>query len=447
MHVVIVGAGEVGGYLAERLTGEGVDVVVIEKDPSRAAAIGAELDVQVIVGSGTLPSNLLEAGIENAGLMAAVTQSDEVNLVATMLAKERGVRTTVVRVENDELRGDAGKKLLRRVGADVVIDPDAETADEIIELVHSTGADEIYPMAEGQLVVVGAYVADGASIAGQTLEQIGQTRSDFLCGAITRNDETIIPSGTDRLQPGDHVRILCAASAKRKVLKLLGVESKRVRKAMVLGGGAVGTRVAEHLEYEGVDVVLVERDPDRAEMLSHRLRRTVVAQGDVTNTNLLIEEGIGAMDVVVAATGEDPSNVLACAFASAEGSAFTVAVLHRLELLPLVRRFGIDAAVSPRTASANAVLRSMRVGVTAVATFLEGNSEVDEVEIRFGSAADGSRIAELELPDDLLIGAVIRNGEGPVIARGATELEAGDHVVVFGHATSLAAAKFVFGSE
>ncbi len=447
MHVVIVGAGEVGGYLAERLTGEGVDVVVIEKDPHRAAAIGAELDVQVIVGSGTLPSNLKEAGVENAGLLAAVTQSDEVNLVASMLAKERGVRTTVVRVESDELRGDEGKKLLRRAGADVVIDPDAETADEIIELVHSTGADEIYPMAEGQLVVVGAYVAEGAAIAGKTLEEIGQTRSDFLCGAITRNDQTIIPSGNDRLQAGDHVRILCPASAKRTVLKLLGVESKRVRKAMILGGGAVGTRVAEHLEYEGVDVVLVERDPERAEMLSRRLRRAVVAQGDVTNTTLLVEAGVGSMDIVVAATGEDPSNVLACAFAMAEGPAFTVAVLHRLELLPLVRRFGIDAALSPRTASANAVLRSMRVGVTAVATFLEGNSEVDEVEIRFGSEADGSLIAELDLPKDLLIGAVIRAGQEPVIARGGTELEAGDHVVVFGHPASLVAAKSIFGSE
>lgn len=447
MHVVVVGAGEVGGYLAERLTGEGVDVVVVEIDPQRAAAIGAELDVQVIVGSGTLPSNLVEAGIENASLLAAVTESDEVNLIASMLAKERGVKTTVVRVETDELRGEAGKKLLRRAGADVVIDPDAETADEIIELVHSTGADEIYPMADGQLVVVGAYVAEDAAIANQTLEEIGQSRDDFLCGAITRDEKTIIPAGHDRLRPGDHVRVLCSSSAKRKVLGLLGVESKRVRKAMILGGGAVGTRVAENLEYEGVEVVLIERDPDRAEMLSRKLRRVVVAQGDVTNVSLLVEEGIGSMDVVIAATGEDPSNVLACAFAMAEGSAFTIAVLHRLELLPLVRRFGIDAALSPRTASANAVLGTMRVGVTAVATFLEGNAEVDEVEIQFGSEADGLRISELELPPDLLIGAVTRSGQEPVIARGNTELDAGDHVIVFGHAASLAAAKSIFGSE
>lgn len=447
MHVVIVGAGEVGGYLAERLAGEGVDVVVIEKDPHRAAAIGAELDVQVIVGSGTLPSNLAEAGVEHAGLLAAVTQSDEVNLVASMLAKERGVRTTVVRVESDELRGEAGKKLLRRAGADVVIDPDAETADEIIELVHSTGADEIYPMADGQLVVIGAYVAEDAAIANKTLEEIGQGQLDFLCGAITRNEKTIIPAGHDRLLPGDHVRMLCPSSAKRAVLNLIGVESKRVRKAMILGGGAVGTRVAEHLEYEGVEVVLIERDADRAEMLSRRLRRVKVIHGDVTNTNLLVEATIGSVDVVIAATGEDPSNVLACAFAMAEGTAFTVAVLHRLELLPLVRRFGIDAALSPRTASANAVLRSMRVGVTAVATFLEGTSEVDEVEIHFGSAADGSLISELELPDDLLIGAVARAGQKPVIAKGNTELEAGDHVVVFGDAASLAEAKSIFRSE
>jgi len=447
VHVVIIGAGEVGGYLAERLGSEGIDVVVIETDATRAATLSAELDIQVINGSGTHPSVLKEAGIERASLLAAVTQVDEVNLVACMLAKEQGVQTSVVRVESEELRGDAGRKLLRRVGADVVIDPDGETADEIIELIHANGAAEVYPMADGKLVVLGAVVTEEADLANMTLEEIGRTRTDFVCGAITRNDETVMPGGEDRLLPGDHVRLLCRSESRAEVLSLLGAQRLRVRRAMVLGGGAVGWRVARHLEYEGVDVVLIEREPERARFLAERFRHVTVVHGDVSDTNLLLDESVADMDVVVAATGEDPSNVLACVFAMTEGQPFTVAVLHRLALLPLVRRLGIDAALSPRTASANAVIRHLRGGATAVATFLEGDIEVDEIEITFGSQADGSLISELVIPDDILLGAVIRPGYEPTIARGNTDLEAGDHVVIFGRPAALTEAKSVFTAE
>ncbi len=447
MHVVIIGAGEVGGYLAARLRAEGLDVVVVELDPARAASIGSDLDVQVVNGSGSDPSVLIEAGIGRADLLAAVTQNDEVNLIASLLAKQHGVKTTVVRVESEAMRGKDGVGLLSSVGADVVVDPDAETADEILELVHTTGADEVYPMANGELVVIGAFVSDSAPVANRSLAEIGRSLGDewdFLFGAITRNGETVIPRGDQMLQPGDHVRVLSRVSAQTDLLRLLGVASSRARRVMVLGGGAIGYRVAARLEREGVDVVLVERDENRARDLSTTLHRTLVVRGDVTDTELLLEESVGQMDAVVATTGEDASNVLACAFAIAEGAKFTVAVLHRLALLPLVRRFGIDAALSPRTASANSVLRAVRGDTAAVTTFLEGDSEVDELEISVGAMADGAIVADLPLPKNILIGAVVRSGQGAKIVRGTTELAAGDHIIVFGRPNALAAVRPVF---
>jgi trk system potassium uptake protein TrkA len=447
VHVVIIGAGEVGGYLAERLRAEGLDVVVVEIDPARANAVGSDLDVQVVNGSGSDPAVLIEAGIGRADLMAAVTQNDEVNMIASLLAKQHGVKTTVVRVESESLRGRDGAKLLESVGADVVVDPDAETADEILELVHTTGADEVYPMANGELAVIGAYVSDNAPVANRSLAEIGESLGDewdFLFGAITRNGETVIPRGHQLLQPGDHVRVLSRASAQSDLLRLLGVAGSRARRVMVLGGGAVGTRVAARLEREGVEVVLVERDEKRAADLSVSLQRAMVVKGDITDTELLLEESVGEMDAVVASTGEDAANVLACAFAIAEGAKFTVAVLHSLALLPLVRRFGIDAALSPRTASANAVLRAVRGDTAAVTTFLEGDSEVDELEISPGSKADGAVVADLPLPKNILIGAVVRKGERAKIVRGTTELKAGDHIIVFGRPNALAAVRPVF---
>lgn len=449
VHVVIIGAGEVGGYLAERLSAEGLDVVVIESDPVRAAAVGNDLDVQVINGSGSSPDVLIEAGIKRAGLLAAVTQNDEVNMIASLLAKQHGVETTVVRVETEGMRGRNAAALLRAVGADVVVDPDAETADEILELVHATGADEVYPMADGELVVIGAVVSDDAPLARRTLGEIGQSLGDdwnFLFGAITRDRETVIPRGDQMLLAGDHVRVVCRASAKQELLAMLGVSGHRARRVMVLGGGAVGSRVAGRLQDEGVEVVLVERDGATAAALADEYQRVLVVQGDVTDTELLLEESVGQMDAVVAATGEDSANVLACAFAIAEGAGFTVAVLHRLALLPLVRRFGIDAALSPRTASTNAVLRAVRRDTTAVATFLEEDSEVDEWEIARGSRADGALVADLPLPKDILIGAMVRAGQEAQIVRGWTELQAGDHVVVFGRPNTLNVVKSVFVS-
>ena len=447
MHVLVIGAGEIGFFLAQRLEAERHDVVVIERDPVRAASVAAQIDVQVICGSGVSPAVLREARIDKADLVAAVTEIDEVNLVACLLAKEHGVATTVVRLQSEELRGEHGQNMLERVGADLVIDPDADTADEILELLHSTGADEIYPMAGGDLTVIGGFIAEGAPLAGRHLAEIAaeyEPSWEFLFGAVTRDGVTSIPRGDQQLLAGDHVRVLVTRGARRNILRLLGAPAKSARKVMILGGGAIGTRVATKLEAEGVDVVMVERDPLRAEELAKRMHKVVVVHGDITNTELLQEENVGGMDAVVAATGEDSANVLACALAAAEGGRFTIAVLHRLALLPLVRRFGVNAALSPRTASANAVLRHVRGGTSDVATFLDSDSEVDEIEIEAGSKADGAVVSELHLPHDILIGAVIRPGTNAEIVRGKTVLHAGEHVVIFARPSDLAAARSFF---
>lgn len=447
MHVVIVGAGEVGWYLAQRLGAEQHDVVVIEQDEVIARALGDELDVQTIVGSGTHPSVLKLAGVERADLVAGVTQDDEVNLITSALAKQLGAAQTVVRLQTDELRGPDGAELRDLMAADLVIDPDLDTAEEILRLVSVSGADEVYPMADGQLVVLGAVIGPESEMVDRSLADIGQVETwRFLFGAVTRNGETIIPRGDLEVQVGDHVRVLCDASKQEEVLAALDAVGKRVRRVMVLGGGVVGARVAERL-VRSTDVVLVERDVERAEALAERMHKVTVVHGDITDTNLLTEESVGTTDVVIAATGEDTANVLACAFAAAENDeAFTVAVLHRLALLPLVRQFGIDAALSPRTASANAVLQHLRGGASSVATFLDSDVEVDEFVIQPGSPGDGALVKDLHIRRSVLLGAVVREDGSTEIVRGNTQLRAGESVVLFARPTALAEVRRVFGA-
>jgi len=447
VHVVIVGGGEVGWYLAERLRAESHDVVLVEMDDRIARAISESLDVQVVVGNACHPSVLVEAGVERASLLAGVTQSDEVNLITSLLAKQFGVKRTVVRIQNDELYGEDGRRLLSAVGADVVMDPDFDTAKEILELVHLSGADEVYPMAEGQLVVLGATIQLGAAVAGEALRDVGASLTserEFVFGAVTRRGETVIPHGDEVLEVGDHVRVLTTRSARRSTLELLGAAKPPARRMMVLGGGATGRRVARAMTREGVEVVLVERDSSVAERLAAEMPRARILLGDVTDVDLLREASIATTDVVVAATGDDTANVLACAFAAAQGLAFTVAVIHRLALLPLVGQFGVGATVSPRTASANAVLRELRGRIGSVTTFLESDVEANELEVLAGSRADGTPISEMGVPRRVLFGAVVRTDGRVEIAGGATRLDAGDRVVVFSRAADLSRAQRLF---
>jgi trk system potassium uptake protein len=447
VHVVIVGGGEVGWYLAERLRAESHDVVLVEMDDRVARAIAESLDVQVVVGNACHPSVLIEAGIERASLLAGVTQSDEVNLITSLLAKQFGVERTVVRIQTDELYGESGRRLLSAVSADVVMDPDYDTAKEILELVHLSGADEVYAMVEGQLVVLGATIRSGAAVAGQTLRDIGaalDTGREFLFGAVTRRGETVIPHGDEVLEVGDHVRVLTTRAARRSTLELLGATNQQAHRMMVLGGGSVGSRVAREMTAEGVEVVLVERDLAIAERLAATMPHARILHGDVTDMDLLREASIATMDVVVATTGEDTANVLACAFAVAEGPAFTVAVIHRLALLPLVGQFGIGATVSPRTASANAVLRELRGRLGSVTTFLESDVEANELEVKAGSRADGARISDMGVPLRVLLGAVVRKDGQVELTSGATRLIAGDRVVVFSRPADLRRAQRLF---
>lgn len=448
MHVIIVGAGEVGWFLAQRLGAEGNDVVVIEQNEAIASAIGAELDVQVLAGDATTPSVLRGARVERATLLAAVTQHDEVNLLCSFLAKQAGVEQTIVRIQNPELRGGDGQALREAMGADVIIDPDADTADAILSLVDAAGADEVYPMSGGDLVMIGAVIGESSPLAGQLLGDVASSIGadlGFVMGALSRDGRTLLPRGDQRLDAGDHVRVLTTTSAQHRTLELLDASLASPKRAMVLGGGAIGSRVAEMLQGRGTDVVLVENDLARADQLSERLHRVTILHGDIQDVDFLDQESISEMDLVVAATGNDAANVLACAFAATGPRTFTIAVLHRLSLLPLVRRFGVDAALSPRTASANAVLHQIREGTGSVSTFLESDIEVDEMVVESGSPAEGRPVSSLDL-SEVVLGAIVHaDGRGELIG-GPSVLQAGDNVVVFVRPSSLPLVRKAFSA-
>ena len=433
VHVIVVGAGEVGSYVAGRLSREGHDVSVVDIDADRLRQVGAELDVLTVEGSGSHPSVLSDAGLNRSELVVAVSANDEVNLLASLIAKQRGVQSTIVRIESEKLRGKASAELRQTFGADLVIDPDHETAERILNLLDYPGASEIAVMAHGEAIVIGARLAADAPIVGRRLSEIAaefEPDWEFLVGSISRGDETIIPRVDCSLMVDDLVRVVCKRRSRRSVARLLGLGTGTARRVLLLGGGRTAEILAGRLAGRGVEVVIVERDAARALELAEDLHDVQVLEGDITDADLLEEARIGRFDAVAALTGEDEANILACLYAKSVGASETIAVVHKLALLSLLGSAGVDVALSPRTATADGVLGFVRGDVAAVATFLRSDAEVLELKVARDSPADGSLVKDLRFPKDVLIGAIVRDGK-PQIARGRSRLRGRDHVIAF----------------
>lgn len=447
MYIIVVGAGEVGSYVAHRLSHEDHDVALVERNRARAAELEGQLDALVVYGSGTDPDTLVHVGAKRADLIVAVTSDDETNIVSAMLAKHLGATRSIVRVEHRRLRETIAKDLADSTAIDLLIDPDEETAAEIIQLVENPGAIEVESMADDQILVIAVRLGADAPVVGHTLEELGTAYSPkwpFLFATITRAGHTVIPRGAHRLEKGDLVRIVCTHDARPELSEILGLGRTAPRRALLLGGGRTAQLLAATLVHHIRHVVVVERDADRAAELAVMLDSVEVLLGDITDPDFLTGMELGPSDIVVALTGDDDANVLASLYAKSAGVTETIALAHRLSLLPLLAQAGVDGALSPRTATANAVLRFVRGRVTAVATSLRDDIELLEFEIHPDSTAAGRTIAELHLPKEALIGAVLSASHAD-IGRGSTLLEPHDRIVLIAKPSALDAAKRLFG--
>ncbi|MEE2768509.1 MAG: Trk system potassium transporter TrkA [Actinomycetota bacterium] len=463
MRIIVVGAGEVGTYVADRLSTQEHDVALIESNPERYRQVENDLDVLTVRGSGTDPETLSEAGIEHADLLVAATDSDETNLLSALLGRQAGVTKTIVRVESPRLRRPEVASLFGAADDHLVIDPDQEVADSVLRLMEYPGAVDLARMANGEVVVIGARLPAHAPLVGVSLHALGRELEpdwDFIVGTITRRtddadgeEETLIPRGDIVLREGDLLRVICKSRALRDVTERLGIAREVPTRALLLGGGRTAQLLAEALIRRGLDVAIIEKKPDRALELSEQVAAALVYQGDITDVDMLEDADVARQDLVIALTGEDDANVLACLYAKAAGGRQsrtgpeTIAVVHRLKLLELLEANQVDAALSPRTATANSVLRFVRgdVGtVAAVATFLQGDAEILEFAVSDGSACEGLTLAELDIPRDALIGAIVRDGK-PQIARGNSTLRDQDHVIAIAKPGSVDRITSLFG--
>ena len=451
MRIIVVGAGEVGTYIADRLSRQEHDIALIELDPERYRQVEAELDVLAINGSGTDSAALKRAGIEEADLLVAATNKDEINLFSALLARQAGVGKTIVRVESRKLRSKEVTALFEKFDDHLVIDPDQEVADSVLRLMEYPGAMDLSRMASEEVVIIGARLPAHAPLVGVSLHALGRELDpdwDFIVGTITRkleNDDseevTIVPRQDEILKEGDLLRVICKSRALHDVTNRLGIARDVPRRALLLGGGRTAEMIAESLLYRGVDVAIIEKKHERALELSESLAKALIYEGDVTDVEMLEEADVARQDLVIALTGEDDANVLACLYAksvsaqskknNSDDGIETIAVVHRLKLLDLLETNQVDTALSPRTATANSVLRFVRgdvESVAAVETFLHGDVEILEFAVSDESPCVDRSIEDMQLTKGALIGAIVRDGKAQ-IARGHSTFRANDHVI------------------
>jgi trk system potassium uptake protein TrkA len=433
MRVIIVGAGEVGFHLAERLSQENQDVVVIETDPERAERATELLDIMTVVGNGASIPVLEQAGIRGARILLAVTSKDEVNLISCLAGNRMGVDYTIARISNPDYYARGSVLSRERMGIDLMINPEREAAKETFQLLQSAAATDVANFAHGQVQLVGLVVKEGADVAGKSVARLAAELKDFhfVLVAIVRDGETMIPDGSSRVEAGDHIFVLSPTTEVASIPPLAGYEPFNLKRVMIAGGSAEGMFLAELLERHGIECTILDNDRKRCLELAEALPKSLVLHGDATDTELLEMEGVGGLDGYVAATSHDETNLLSALVAKSVGARKVVSLIEKFEYLPLVPKVGLDAAVSPRMSAVNAILRYVRKGrVMTVATLKGIDAEAIEFKVSKSAEIAHKTLAELPFPPGGIIGTIIR-GDEILIPRGEDMVLPGDEVIVF----------------
>ncbi len=433
MNVIVVGAGEVGYHIAQRLSKEGHDVTVIERSGDKETQLRSHLNAMVLLGNGANAEVLEQAGIKDADLFIAVTDQDEVNLVACLLAHERGTRKIIARIKNLEYTTADWARNARRLGIDLLINPQSVVAEELSRIVSYTAAAEAAEFAEGRVVFLGYTIGRGSPLAGISLRELAGVRGIYrmVVTAISRRQETVIPRGEDVIEEGDIVYFVCRSGDLPAVNYLFEFEKEPSKTVFVLGGDRVGEALARRLIQLGIRVKLIEADMQRCRYLAEVLDEVTVLNTEGTDVATLKHEGIADCDAYVAVTDNEESNILGSLLAKNHGAKRAIALVDRHEFITLAPSLGVDACVSPRLATAGAVLKYVRPsGVASLATVEYGDAEVLEMVMPVDSPVLRLPLKDIEVPTGSIIGVIVR-GEDVVIPSGEDHLEPGDHVIVF----------------
>ncbi len=433
MKIVIVGAGEIGFFLARKLSQEKHDLTIIDEDGEKCRRAEEVLDLAAVEGNGADPETLRVAGIEKADMLIAASANDEVNILSCMLASRLGVKFRIARVRNRSYYSKSPVISAKDLGVDLFIHPEEEVAGEINRLLIRSTVSEIVEFENGKILFVGLKLDERCPHLNRQLKEFGSEtmRGKFRVVAMWKNNRTIIPTGEDVIQKNDQLFVVTRADDLPELLTFAGKADEKLEKIMVLGAGKIGRAVARDLEGRGIDVTVVESDREKSRKMAGELKKGMVIQADGTEIDVLAREGILDMDAFVSVTSDDETNIIACLLARHLKIRKTIALVNRVEYLPLMPVIGIDSTVNVRLATANAILRFIRRGkVLSLAAFHGIDAEAIEFEIHKKGKLTGRPLRSLRFPEGAVVAIIIRGGKA-FVPHGESTIEEGDRVIFF----------------
>ena len=437
MKIIILGAGQVGGTLAENLVGENNDITVVDTNAAHLRQLQDKFDLRVVQGHGSHPRVLREAGAGDADMLVAVTNSDETNMIACQIAYSLfNTPNRIARIRSADYIRESEKLFnADAVPIDHLISPEQLVIEYIYKLIEYPGALQVVNFAEGKVSIAAVKAYYGGPLVGNALSSMREhmPHIDTRVAAIFRQDHPIRPQGSTIIEAGDEVFFVAATQHIRAVMSELQRLEKPYKRIMIVGGGNVGAGLARRLE-KNYSVKLIERDQQRAAELAELLQDTIVFYGDASDQELLAEEHVEQVDVFIAITNDDEANIMSAMLAKRMGAKKAMVLIQRRAYVDLVQGSAIDIAISPQQATISALLGHVRkADIVSVSSLRRGVAEAIEA-IAHGdestSKVVGRKVEEIKLPPGTTIGAIVR-GDDVIIANRQSKIEQGDHVVMF----------------
>ncbi len=435
MNIVIIGLGTIGKTILQNLSGEGHTVTIIDEDKHEIEALIEKYDVLGVVGNGACIDIQSAANVKDSDLVIALTRSDELNILACLVAKKLGAQNTIARVRNPDYRKQIAL-MKDDLGISMVVNPELETANEIFDIINLPSVVQIEHFAEGKVSLVEVVATKGCSLIGETLISLGKKlQTKVLICAVQRGGEVIIPSGNFMIQEGDRIHFTSNAKMLGDFLSEVNLVKSPLKNIMIIGGSRIGFYLADFLSKKRSTVKLVEHDPAHAEELADALPRVTVVCGNGTQHDLLIEEGIEAMDAFVALTDIDEENIIVSMFANKKNVRKTITQIENDDLYGMLDELGITNNISPKQVVANRIISYIRalantVGSNVLSLYRLVNNQVEALEF---SAKKQERfyntpLKNLKVKKNCLIACIIRQNQ-VIIPNGDSEIRLGDNVV------------------
>lgn len=431
MRIIIAGAGAVGTHLAKMLADERHDIVLIDEGEERLANLESNFDLMTVAARPTSINSLKEVGVADADLFVAVTPEESANITSCILAHSLGAKKTVARIDNYEYLQPKNKEFFKNLGVDSLIYPEMLAAKEIADGLHLSWIRQWWEFNGGALVMLGVKLRENALILNTPISQI-RKEEPYHIVTIKRLGETIIPSGSDELKAGDIVYFMTSKPSLPYIRKITGKEDHAtIRNIMIMGGSRIAMR-ATQLVSNDMNVKIIDSDINRCHWLTDLVDdKVMIINGDGRDYELLEEEGISEVDAFVALTDNSETNILACLSAKRMGVFKTIAEVENIDYISMAESLDIGTVINKKKIAASYIYQLLLdADVENVKCLTFANADVAEFVVKEGAKVTRSLVKDLTLPKGTTIGGLVRGDEG-ILVTGFTQIQPGDHVVVF----------------